>query len=102
MRDDQLPIVPLPEDENQIIEPVEFDFGLKRRTFVQLVATGLAIVVSPMPTLAQQRGGQRGGGGGGAPVRNIWERVHIGKDGMVTLFCGKVEVGQGSRAEYTQ
>lgn len=102
MPDDPSINAPLPEDADQIIEPVEFDFGLKRRTFVQLVATGLAIVVSPMPALAQQRGGQRGGGGGGSQVRNLWERLHIGKDGVVTLLCGKVEVGQGSRAEFTQ
>ena len=91
---------PLPEEVDQIIEPVEFDFGLKRRTFVQLVATGLAVLTSPMPSLAQQRGGQRGGGG--SQVRNLWERLHISTDGVVTLFCGKVEVGQGSRAEFTQ
>jgi len=101
MPDEPLPLTPLPEDANQIIEPVAFDFGLQRRTFVQLVATGLAIVVSPMPSLAQQRGGgQRGGGG--SQVRNLTERLHIGKDGMVTLMCGKVEIGQGSRAEFTQ
>ncbi|HEX5223330.1 MAG TPA: molybdopterin cofactor-binding domain-containing protein [Verrucomicrobiae bacterium] len=97
MSDDALN-TPLPEDVDQIIEPVEFDFGLKRRTFVQLVATGLAILSAPMPSLAQQRGGQRGG----SQLRNLWERVHIGADGMVTLLCGKVEVGQGSRAEFTQ
>ena len=102
MNDDLLNNAPLPEEVDQIIEPVEFDFGLKRRTFVQLVATGLAILTSPMPSFAQQRGGQRGGGGGGSQVRNLWERVHVGKDGVITLLCGKVEVGQGSRAEYTQ
>ena len=90
--------VPLPEDADQIIEPVEFDFGLKRRTFVQLVATGIAVVVSA-PTLAQQRGG---GQRGATQVRNLSERLHIGKDGVVTLLCGKVEIGQGSRAEFTQ
>jgi isoquinoline 1-oxidoreductase subunit beta len=98
MTDDPFINAPLPEDADQIIEPVEFDFGLKRRTFVQLVATGLAVVVSPMPSLAQQRGGR----GGGSQVRNLTERLHIGKDGIVTLMCGKVEVGQGSRAEFAQ
>jgi CO/xanthine dehydrogenase Mo-binding subunit len=88
----------LPEDADQIIEPVEFDFGLKRRTFVQLVATGIAVVVSA-PSQAQQRGG---GQRGTTQVRNLSERLHIGKDGMVTLLCGKVEIGQGSRAEFTQ
>ncbi|HEU0039484.1 MAG TPA: molybdopterin cofactor-binding domain-containing protein [Verrucomicrobiae bacterium] len=103
MKHEKSPIVPLPEDEDQIIEPVDFTFGLKRRSFVQLVATGLVIAAGPMPSFAQQRGGgRRGGGFGGAQIRNVWERVHIGKDGVVTLLAGKVEVGQGSRAEYTQ
>jgi isoquinoline 1-oxidoreductase beta subunit len=92
----------LPEDADQIIEPLEFGFGLKRRTFVQLVATGLAIVVSPMPTLAQEPGGRQRGSGGGSQVRNLAQRLHIGQDGTVTLLCGKVEIGQGSRAEFTQ
>jgi isoquinoline 1-oxidoreductase subunit beta len=100
MPDDSLINNHLPEDADQIIEPVEFDFGLKRRTFVQLVATGLAVVVSPLPSLAQQRGGQPRGGT--SQVRNLSERLHIGKDGMVTLLCGKVEIGQGARAEFTQ
>lgn len=103
MKREELPIAPLPEDEHQIIEPVEFSFGLKRRAFVQLVTSGLVIAAAPLPSIAQQqRGGRRGGGFGGTATRNVWERVHIGKDGVVTLLAGKVEVGQGSRAEYTQ
>src|ERR1043166_7575704 len=104
MKHEKLPIVPWPEDQDQIIEPVDFSFGLRRRTFVQWVTTGLMIAAAPMPALAQQPrgGGRRGGGFGGAQIRNLWERVHIGKDGVVTLLAGKVEVGQGSRAEFTQ
>src|SRR5436309_1486988 len=89
----------LPDDE-QLIEPLEFAFGLKRRTFVELVATGLMIATAPMSTLAQRRGGRRGGDEG--QPRNIPARIHIGKDGQVTVLTGKVEVGQGSRAELTQ
>ncbi len=29
-------------------------------------------------------------------------RLHIGKDGKVTLFTGKVECGQGARTELTE
>lgn len=101
MRDELPPTTPAPEDEHQIIEPVVFDFGLHRRTFVQLVATGLMIVAAPWPTSAQERE-RRGGRGGGGGTRNIWERIHIGKDGVITLLAGKVEVGQGSRAEFAQ
>jgi len=102
MRNLKTPSTVLPEDDQQIIEPLEFAFGLKRRAFVQLVASGLMIAAAPISSLAQDRGAGRRGGFGGSPVRNLWERVHIGKDGLVTLLCGKVEVGQGSRAEFTQ
>lgn len=97
MRDAHEPNELFIEDE-QIIEPVGFRFGLKRRSFVQLVATGLMIAAAPLTSTAQQR--RRGGGGDGP--RNVWARIHVGKDGLVTVFVGKVEVGQGSRAELTQ
>ncbi len=84
-------------DEEQIIEPVRFSFGLNRRAFVQLVATGLVIATGPLPAVAQQ---QRRGGGQSA--RNVGARLHIGKDGLITVLTGKVEVGQGSRAELSQ
>jgi len=87
------------EDE-QIIEPVPFDFGLKRRTFVQIVTTGLMIAAAPISALAQQRGG--GQRGGGAETRPVSARIHIGRDGNVTVLTGKVEMGQGARAEFTQ
>ncbi|TAK92799.1 MAG: isoquinoline 1-oxidoreductase [Verrucomicrobia bacterium] len=104
MPDEPLPFIPSPEDEHQIIEPVEFDFGLRRRTFMQLVATGLAIAVAPWPTDAQEQKQQRRpdkSGGNNAP-KSVWERIHIGKDGVVTVLTGKVEIGQGARGEFTQ
>jgi isoquinoline 1-oxidoreductase len=85
-----------PEDE-QLIEPVGYDFGLKRRAFVQLLGAGLLVAVSAAPALAQRRGG-RGGGGPG----NIAARVHLGKDGTITVMAGKVEGGQGARAELSE
>ena len=100
MSRDKLPNELLPLEDEQIIEPVEFDFGLKRRTFVQLVATGLMIVAAPVSSLAQQREGRRRGGGG--ERSSLAGRLHIGKDGAITVFTGKVEMGQGARAELTQ
>lgn len=81
------------------MQPVGYDFGLKRRAFVQLLGAGLLVAVSAAPALAQQRRG-RGGGGGGP--RKIAARVHLGKDGTITVMTGKVEGGQGARAELTE
>jgi isoquinoline 1-oxidoreductase len=87
-------------EEHQIIEPVPFDFGLQRRTFVQLLATGLMVATAPLAAEAQRSGGGRGRGNQ-TPV-NPSARIHIGKDSIVTVLTGKVEVGQGSRAEISQ
>jgi isoquinoline 1-oxidoreductase len=91
------PTVTEPEYEESM-EPVGYDFGLKRRSFVQLLGAGLLLAVSAAPALAQRRGG-RGGGGG---VRNIAARVHLGKDGTITVMTGKVEGGQGARTELSE
>jgi isoquinoline 1-oxidoreductase len=97
------------DDPDQIYEPVGYDFGLSRRTFVQVLGAGLLIAVASPMAVAQERpsggrgggGGGRGGGGGGGPVP-IDARLHIGKDGTITVLSGKVEGGQGSRGQITQ
>src|ERR1019366_9645351 len=86
----------LAPDYEEAVERVDYSFGLKRRSFVQILGAGLLIAVSA-PALAQRRGG-RGGGG----ARSIAARIHLGKDGTITVMAGKVEAGQGARAELSQ
>src|ERR1019366_2504042 len=81
----------------EAVERVDYNFGLKRRSFVQILGAGLLLAVSA-PALAQRRGG--GGGGGGA--RSIAARILLGKDGTITVMAGKVEGGQGARTELSQ
>jgi isoquinoline 1-oxidoreductase subunit beta len=86
----------------QAVQRVDFNFGFKRRSFMQLLGAGLLIAASA-PALAQQRGGgRRGGGFGGSGAKSIGARIHLGKDGSITVLVGKVEAGQGARAELTQ
>ena len=84
---------------DELVERVDYDFGLSRRSFVKVLGAGLLIAVT-IPALAQEEAARRGGGGGGA--RNLGARIHIGKDGTITVLTGKVEGGQGARAELTQ
>ena len=84
----------------QMVKRVGYDFGLKRRSFMQILGAGL-LVASAAPGLAQ-RSGKRGGGFGGSGAKTIGARVHLGKDGSITVLVGKVEAGQGARAELTQ
>src|ERR1044071_4153733 len=89
------------------VERVEFHFNFSRREFVTALGAGLLIAVSSSPNFAQPqqqrgRGGRGGGGFFGGGAANIAARVHIGQDGTITVMTGKVECGQGSRAEITQ
>jgi len=75
--------------------------GITRRGFLQALGAGLVISVAGRRAMAQARGGRRGGSErtGAAPVS---ARVHIAKDGAITVMTGKVEGGQGARTEITQ
>jgi isoquinoline 1-oxidoreductase len=76
---------------------------LSRRSFAKMIlGAGLLITVSAMGEEPDDPPPRRGRGGGGGGATNVAARVHIGKDGVITVLTGKVEVGQGSRAELTQ
>ncbi len=83
-------------DYEEEVDHVGYSFGFSRRSFVQILGAGLLVAVSA-PALAQRRGGR-----GGSGPQTIATRIHVGKDGTITVLTGKVEAGQGSRAELTQ
>jgi len=80
----------------ELFEAPLYSFTLSRRELLELTGAGLLITLSVSPAAAQQRGGR---GGGAPPASTIAARIHLGDDGTVTVFSGKVEVGQGSRTE---
>lgn len=99
-------------EDGQIMERIRYDFSLSRRGFVQALGAGIVIASAAATSLGQRgpdageigaRVGGRGGafGGGGGPA-NLDARLHIARDGAITVMSGKVEGGQGSRAEITQ
>lgn len=82
-----------------------------RREFMQVLGAGILITVAGGRARGQAESGvqappagRRGGGGGrgGGGSGPIAARIHIGKDGVVTVMSGKVECGQGARAEIGQ
>src|SRR5690349_18913573 len=74
---------------------VEYNFGVSRRSFVQLLGAGLMLAVSITPSLGQRAGGGRRGFGGSGP-KTLAGRIHLGADGSITVLAGKVEAGQGA------
>jgi isoquinoline 1-oxidoreductase len=83
------------------VDRVEFEFALTRRELVRILGAGLLIAVAP-PALFGQVSGGRGGRGGRGGGGNVAARIHLGKNGTITVMTGKVECGQGARAELTQ
>lgn len=69
---------------------------LSRRTFVQLLGTGLLITVTQGVSVARRFGGRR------HESATVAARLHINQDGTITVVTGKVEEGQGPRAQLTQ
>ena len=83
------------------VDQVPYDFGLSRRSFVKFLGAGL-LIAAVVPAVAQEEGGGRRGGFGSGGARNLAARIHLGKDGSITVLTGKVEGGQGARTELSQ
>lgn len=87
---------------NDLVERMNYDFELNRRSFVKGLGAGLLLAVTVPAALAQESGRRSQGGFLGSGAQNIAARIHVGNDGIITVLAGKVEGGQGSRAELTQ
>ncbi len=99
------------EASELILEPERYElsaaapyrFDIDRREFFKVLGCGVVVLFLVDAALAQQEtgGGRRRGGGGQRPAEiSAW--LHIGEDGTITVFTGKVEVGQNIRTSLTQ
>jgi isoquinoline 1-oxidoreductase len=76
-------------------------FALDRRTFLQLFGGGLLVCLTGESALAQESG--RGFGGGRQQVpSDVSAWIHIAADNRISVFTGKVEVGQNIRTSLAQ
>ena len=75
---------------------------MTRRDFFETVGAGIVVLlVEQDPILAQESGGGGRRGFGSMPQEvSAW--LHIGADGKITVYTGKVEVGQNARTSLTQ
>ncbi|HKT88381.1 MAG TPA: molybdopterin cofactor-binding domain-containing protein [Candidatus Sulfotelmatobacter sp.] len=93
-----------------VIEPERYElraaapyrFDLDRRDFFKFLGAGILVVSVLKPiAVAQESGGGRRRGGESLP-KDIDAWLHLGEDGKVTVYTGKVEVGQNIRTSLTQ
>ncbi|HVN09649.1 MAG TPA: molybdopterin cofactor-binding domain-containing protein [Patescibacteria group bacterium] len=77
-------------------------FEWSRRDFFKLSGSGVAVLlIATQAATAQESGRAREFGGHPLP-REISAWLHVGEDGAVTVFTGKVEVGQNIRTSLAQ
>jgi len=80
---------------------------LTRRDFLKALGGGILVVFTlwnggTPDAGAQESGGGRRSGGRGAMPPEIGAWLHIAEDGTITVFSGKVEVGQNIRTSLAQ
>jgi isoquinoline 1-oxidoreductase len=89
-----------PERYELSAPPVHF-FEMDRRGFMQALGGGIAVLLVAKNTFALQESGRRGGMREEMP-REISAWLHIAEDGGVTVFTGKVEIGQNIKTSLAQ
>lgn len=92
-----------PERYELAAEPA-YHFEMARRDFFKTLTGGILIVFAFKEVLAQNESGRgsRGGNRGNELPQQIGAWLHVGEDGMVTAYTGKVEMGQDIRTSLSQ
>ena len=93
-----------PEVERyELFEESSYNFGFDRRQFMKVFGGGIALIVPLCNLMAQQRQGEAGRGGFDRELpKEIGAWIHIDQDGSITVYTGKVEMGQNIRTSLTQ
>jgi CO/xanthine dehydrogenase Mo-binding subunit len=80
-----------------------YHFDLDRREFFRFLGAGILVFsITKQGALAQESGGRSGQWRGNSLPNEIDAWLHIGENGKVTVYTGKVEVGQNIRTSLTQ
>ena len=75
---------------------------MRRRDFFAVLGGGIVVLLVDDSDAQESGGGARRGTNQAAPRRRSSAWLHIGEDGAVTVYTGKVEVGQNIRTSLTQ
>jgi nicotinate dehydrogenase subunit B len=92
---------PLEPERYELFAPPAYRFQVDRRDFFKFLGAGIMVVcVLKDVSSSQESGGARRPTEALPKELGAW--MHIGGDGIVTIYTGKVEVGQNIRTSLTQ
>ena len=89
----------LEPERYELHEGLPYRFELGRRGFLHLLG-GVVVLVVAHDVASQESG--RGGGRGSSTENELAAWLNVAEDGTVTVFTGKVEVGQNARTSLAQ
>lgn len=93
---------PLEPERYELYAAPSYRFELTRRQFFKFLGGGILVIFVNDALALQESGGRRRPDGGREMPEEIGAWLHIGEDGGVTVFTGKVEVGQNIRTSLAQ
>ena len=102
MIDEQNLIQSIEPERYELFEAPPYNFAFDRRDFIKAFGLGIVFLVPVTRAIAQQRGESGRGGSNQSLPNDIGAWIHVNEDGGVTVFTGKVEVGQNTRTTLTQ
>jgi nicotinate dehydrogenase subunit B len=92
----------LEPERYELHSPLSVIFESNRRDFFKFLGAGIFVACAASKTAAFQESGRRAGGSEDNLPKEIDAWLHIGEKGAITVFTGKVEVGQNIRTSLSQ
>src|SRR6266568_5287505 len=90
------------DQQHNAISPLGYRFGLDRRAFFKVVGSGVVVGLSIKSSLSQESGKISNPHSEEELPNSIAAWIHIAADGRVTVYTGKVEMGQNIRTSLSQ
>ena len=101
MRDNKNVQVTLEPERYELSAPATYWFEVDRRDFFKFLGAGMVVFCVLKDAQGFQESGKARSWDEALP-RNISAWLHIGENGLVTVYTGKVEIGQNIRTSLTQ
>ena len=90
------------DQQHNAISPLGYRFGLDRRAFFKVLGSGVVVGLSIKSSLSQESGKVSNPHSEEELPNSIAAWIHIAADGRVTVYTGKVEMGQNIRTSLSQ
>jgi len=102
MSNDQSVQIPLEPERYELTAKPGYFFDVDRRAFFKFLGAGIVIVCALKNASALQESGTGKRSSREGLPEEIGAWLHLGEDGTVTVYTGKVEVGQNIRTSLSQ